>query len=96
MNSPDVLNTFMAAVEKDPRISISHIGLFASLASLWLKQPDKVFLELYSKEAMLLAKISSSATYHKLIHDLDRYGYLSYEPSYYKGRASRISMSVKR
>ncbi len=36
------------------------------------------------------------ATYHKLVHDLDRYGYLCYEPSFYKGRASRISMIEKR
>jgi len=85
----------MSAIQKDPRISISHIGLFATLAALWLKHPEKAYLELYSKQVMLIAKISSSATYHKLIHELDNYGYVSYEPSYYKGRASRIAINVK-
>jgi len=95
MNSANVLTSFMAAIQKDPRISISHIGLFATLAALWQKQPGKAYLELYSKQVMSVAKISSSATYHKLIHDLDNYGYVSYEPSYYKGRASRISINIK-
>ena len=93
MNSPNVLPIFMAAIQKDPRISISHIGLFAAIAALWVNQPDKGYLELFGREVMLLAKISSSTTYHKLINDLDRYGYLSYKPSYYKGRASRIAIT---
>ena len=95
MKSANVLTSFIAAIQKDPRIGISHIGLFAALAALWLQQPEKAYLELYSKQVMLLAKISSSATYHKLIHDLDSFGYLNYEPCYYKRRASRIVITVK-
>jgi hypothetical protein len=39
---------------------------------------------------MELAKISSKATYHKFIRDLERFGYMRYLPSFNSYYGSRI------
>ena len=83
------------AIDKDPRISISHIGLFVTFLSLWERQKVVGPVEVFSRDVMIIAKISSTATYQKLIQQLHQYGYIRYEPSYYKGRPSRIYITDK-
>lgn len=90
MEEIKIIGEFFSKIGKDPRIGISHIGLFVTLVSVWRTQEFAKPIESYSSEIMPLAKISSSATYHKLIRDLDRFGYIKYEPSFYKGKASKI------
>ena len=83
------------AIDKDPRISISHIGLFVTFLSLWERQKVVGPVEVFSRDVMTAAKISSTATYQKRIHELDQYGYIRYEPSYYKGKPSKVYITVK-
>jgi len=90
MDGLAVLSIFFDKASKDGRISIAHIGLYATLVRIWAGRGFETPLILFSQMVMPLAKISSSATYHKLIRDLNAYGYLRYQPSYYKGRGSRI------
>ncbi|TDE18079.1 hypothetical protein [Dyadobacter psychrotolerans] len=93
METATILRGFFSAIEKDPRISVSHIGLYVTLVSLCQSQGETGCLEIFGKDVMLASKISSTATYIKLLHELIDFRYLHYEPSYYKRKASRISIA---
>ena len=87
-----LLKRFFYDIEKDPRIGIKHIGLYTALVLLWENQGCQGPIAAYSRQVMLAAKISSSTTFVKLLHELDDYNYIRYEPSYYKGKASQINL----
>lgn len=95
MKQETVLKTFFSAIETDRRLGISHIGLYVTLICLWEKQGSKGPVVAFGKEVMALARIESTATYQRLIRQLVQYGYICYEPSYYKGKASRIFLHLK-
>ena len=84
------LAVFFKGIDRDNRISITHIGLFAVLLQYWQQHECHNPIEAFSYEIMPLAKISSSTTYHKCLRDLHHYGYLRYEPSFKRYRRSRI------
>ncbi len=84
------LSDFFVAIERDPRISITHIGIYAALLQY---RKEKEFMNpivAFSHQIMLLAKVSSPTTYHKCVRDLNDYGYIRYEPSYNRNKGSRI------
>lgn len=90
LHTLDCLSSFLEAVSHDPRISSTHIGVYAALLHFrnkyCLDDPIKVF----SHQIMPLARISSAATYFKCVKALDEYGYLRYEPSYKNKEGSKI------
>jgi DNA-binding MarR family transcriptional regulator len=83
------LSEFFSAIEDDPRISITHIGIYAELLQYWKKHNYNNPVNAYSHEIMRLAKISR-ATYQKIIKDLSEYGYIKYEPSYKRSQGSKL------
>lgn len=89
-NTTTCLNRFFQAIAADPRISITHIGLFASLLRYWNLQECAGPVQAYSYQVMELAKISAANTYHKCIRDLHNFGYIRYEPSFKKNHKSKI------
>jgi hypothetical protein len=90
MKKDSILNAFFSAIESDQRLGISHIGLYVTLIWLWEKQGFKGPIVLFGKDVMQLSRIASTATYQKLSHQLVQFGYIRYNPSYYKGNGSRI------
>lgn len=89
-NKIDIQQTiqkFLAAAQKDKRILPLHISLF--MAICWGGTPDNVTgtLTIYRRDIKPLARIGSSATYHKYLKDLVAFGYLHYHASndYYSG-----------
>ena len=90
MDTLQPLSDFFAAIERDPRISITHIGIYAALLQYWKGQGFTNPVQVFSREIMPLAKISASATYHKCIRDLSAYGYLRYEPSFKRNQGSKV------
>jgi DNA-binding MarR family transcriptional regulator len=90
MKQAPELEHFFEAIKRDPRISISHIVLYAAFYNLWRKQDGRSPVEVFRREMLDLTKISSSATYSKRINELSEYGYLRYEPSFNNKRPSRI------
>jgi hypothetical protein len=81
---------FFAAIQKDGRISITHIGVFAALLESWLEGGGENPLCAYSHEIMKVAKISAQRTYHRCIRDLHDFGYVRYEPSFKRNVRSRV------
>lgn len=88
------LSIFFNAIAGDPRISITHIGIYAALLQYWSEHQFTNPLYAFSYEIMELAKISSSTTYHRSIRDLSQYGYINYEPSFKRTKASRVYLKV--
>ena len=84
------LSEFFAAIENDPRISTTHIGIYAALLQYWKKNNYDNPVQAYSYEIMQLAKISTRATYNKVIKDLNGYGYIKYEPSFKRNQGSKL------
>ena len=84
------LSDFFIAIERDPRISITHIGIYAALLQYWKEHQYANPIQVFSYEIMHIAKISASATYHKSIRDLSEYGYIKYEPSFKRNQGSKI------
>lgn len=84
------LSSFFAAIANDYRISSTHISVFAALLHY---RNDKGFTNpvyAYSADIMKIAKLSAAKTYRKCVRELSDYGYLRYEPSFKKNKASRI------
>lgn len=84
------MSDFFKAIEKDYRISITHIGIYAALLQF---RADKGFInpiKAYRNEIMSIAKISGPVTYHKCIRELNEYGYINYVPKKNRNQRSTI------
>lgn len=94
MNQIKPLSDFFKAIDEDPRISITHIGLYAGLLQYWSEHGFENPVQAFSFEIMRIAKISASTTYHKGIKDLNQYGYIRYEPSFKRNKASKVYLDT--
>nr|WP_244860269.1 helix-turn-helix domain-containing protein [Flavobacterium psychroterrae] len=84
------LFNFFSAIEKDFRISSTHIAIYAALLRF---REDKGFINpifTNSEEIKTIAKISSPKTYFKCIKELNEYGYLVYMPTSKRNQKSKI------
>ncbi|MBB6127445.1 hypothetical protein [Mucilaginibacter lappiensis] len=90
MLSINPLSDFFNAIEKDARISITHIGIYAALLQYWQVNECVNPIRVYSYEVMKIAKISAHATYHKSVKDLNAFGYIRYEPSFKRNSPSKV------
>ncbi|TXE13415.1 hypothetical protein [Algoriphagus aquimarinus] len=82
----------MSGIDKDPRISLSHIGLFSVLLHVREEFDGIEPFPIKREELMKAAKISSTATYFKIIRQLNEYGYIHYLPTFNRMRQSRVSI----
>jgi hypothetical protein len=90
MENLQPLSDFFLAIKKDYRISITHIGIYAALLQFRTDKGCINPIQVFSSEIMCMAKISTSATYHKYVRELSEYGYIKYEPSFKRNQGSRI------
>lgn len=84
------LSDFFDAIGTDPRISITHIGVYAALLQYRLQKGFANPIQAFSYEIMNLSKLSSAITYHKCVRELSEYGYIRYEPSFNRTKGSKI------
>ncbi|MFD0765398.1 hypothetical protein ACFQZI_11090 [Mucilaginibacter lutimaris] len=94
MDHASPLSVFFDAVRKDPRICVTHIGLFATLVAYWQANGYPSPIYAYAREIMPMAKILANTTYHRCIRDLHDFGYILYEPSYKRNERSKIFLKV--
>lgn len=85
---------FFAAIEKDARISVTHIAVYAAVWRYWQLSAGAGYFRVYSYEIMRLAKISARTTYCKAMTELSQYGYLRYESSFKRNEASRVQFFI--
>jgi hypothetical protein len=94
MQQLQLLSDFFSAIEKDPRISITHIGIYAALLQCWKNHNCSNPVRANSKEIMQLAKITGRGTYFKIIKELSNYGYINYVPSNKRNRSSKFYVGL--
>lgn len=90
MDSLKYLSDFFDAVRSDGRIGVTHIGIYAALLQY---RKEKGFVnpfQAFSREIMEIAKVSSTITYSRCMRALSDYGYIRYEPSFDRTKASKI------
>ena len=85
-----LLADFFKAIEKDPRIRSTHIGVYASLLHYWNANGRVNPIRVFSHEMIGLIKLSCRDTYFKYIGELSEYGYIRYERSFNHNRPSEI------
>jgi len=88
------LENFMTGIFQDSRIGISHIALFSVLLYLREENQGREPFPIKREELMKSAKISSTATYFKIIRQLHEYGYIQYFPTFNRMSQSRVKLSV--
>ena len=84
------LSDFFCAIQKDARISITHIGIYASLLQYWKEQNFINPMNAFSYDIMNVAKISSPHTYYRCMKDLSEFGYIEYQSSFNRRSGSKI------
>jgi len=84
------LSYFFEAIEKDFRISTTHIAIYAALLQYRVCSGFINPIEVYRYDISPIAKVLSPYTYHKCIRELDEYGYLKYVASSKKTQGSKI------
>lgn len=90
MKTLQPLSDFFKAIEKDYRISVTHIGIYAALLQFRADRDLINPIQAYRYEIIDIAKISSPRTYYKCMRELNEYGYIKYEPTRKRNQRSRI------
>jgi hypothetical protein len=87
MNYIKHLASFFNKVATDERLNPTHISMYVSLFQFWNINRFINPISISRNELMKVSKISSKATYHKCMKELNDWQYLKYKPSYnpYKG-----------
>jgi len=87
-----VLWTFFHAVQDDNRLSAVHLSVCFVLYRYYLKNKSQNPISIRRRKIMSYAKIRSTATYHKVIADLQAYNYITYVPSYHPAFGSSVTL----
>jgi hypothetical protein len=95
MESLKPIADFFTAIEKDARISVTHIAVYTAVWRYWQLSTGASSFRVYSYEIMRLAKISARTTYCKAMTELSQYGYLCYESSYKRTEASLVRLFIE-
>ena len=87
MNYIKHLTGFFDRIIQDRNLNPTHISLYIALFQFWNINRFLNPISITRDEVMRISKISSKATYHKCMRELNDKGYVKYEPSYnpYKG-----------
>jgi len=87
MNYIRHLTGFFDKVVDDRDLNPTHISLYIALFQFWNCNRFRNPISISRDEIMRISKISSKATYHKCLRELNNKAYIKYEPSFnpYKG-----------
>jgi hypothetical protein len=80
MANDEWLHEFFETIGEDSRVCSVHVCLYFAIRYECTLRNYPEFLEAERARLMLLAKISSTVTYNKCMHDLHDFGYIQYSP----------------
>lgn len=90
MNYIRHLSAVFEQIDTEKKLTPYHISLYMALFRRWNLNFFKNPISVSRDELMRLAKIGSVNTYTKCLKELERLGYIRYEPSYNPHRGSLI------
>ena len=93
MNYIQHLNARLVDFYGDSRLHPGHIGLYMALFFYWNlhRFPEAFYAN--RTELMKMAKIGSKSTYHRLLKELQEFGYIAYRPAKSPHELSRVVLS---
>lgn len=87
------LNTLLLKFSTDQKLYPSHCFILIALLGVYQKENYSMPFQISRRKLMALAKIHSTATYHKCIKELVKLGYILYKPSYHPLKGSEVHLS---
>lgn len=87
-----LLMDFADAVRNNPRMSPYHVSVYVALLRYSRFVGGELTFNAYSRDVMPLAKILKPGTYHRLMGDLSREGYIVYCPSHSPNTGSLVRL----
>jgi hypothetical protein len=82
MNYIKHLTGFFNSIAIEKTLNPTHISLYITIFQCWNVNRFKNPFTITREDIIRGSKIASTATYHKCIKDLQRLGYLDYNPSF--------------
>ena len=89
------LMTFMDGLASDARLKPTHISLCIALYHAWVRSNFQNIFQISRRKLMAASRIQSKATYHKVIKDLQAFGYVKYIPSYHPVMGSSVGLVIR-
>jgi hypothetical protein len=86
------LSIFLQRVMTDVQLRACHVSLYAVLCQTWINSGCKKTFTISRSRVMKLARINSPSTYHKVLRQLIKCGYILYNPSYHPVKGSEVSL----
>ncbi len=86
------LTDFYDSIAADTRIGASHISIYMALLQQWNITGGSNPVKIERTTIMKAAKINARQTYNKCINELQKYGYIIYEPCSNQFRVSVIHL----
>jgi hypothetical protein len=83
-------SSLMKSMSADKRVLATHVSLLTALFIFWQRHGFISPFAITRKTVMAYSKIASIVTYHKCIKELDKYGYIRYQPSFHPAKGSLV------
>jgi hypothetical protein len=93
MNYIRHLTNFFEKVYADNKLNQSHVSLYIALFQFWNINRFENPFPVNRVEVQKLSKISSLNTYHRILHELEDFGYIHYFPSHNPMKSSMIMIN---
>ncbi len=92
MDKVNQLIQLLSKATSDARLTSTHISMYCVLCYIWLVNDTKPFFNISRSKIMAASKIKSKSTYHRILADLKRSGYILYKASYHPIHGSSVSL----
>ncbi len=92
MNYIKHLSAAFEIIYLDYRLQPSHISLYFTLFQFWNLNRFENPISISRKQILKQSKIGSKSTYHRKIHELNKWKYIKYIPSHNPVNGSKIFM----
>jgi hypothetical protein len=86
------LSFFINWVASDVRLMPTLTSLYLALCNSWIRSQFSNTFHISRRKLMKAAHIQSIVTYHKVISELQAFGYLYYLPSYHPLKGSAVTL----
>jgi hypothetical protein len=73
---------FSQVLQRDNRLRPQHVALYIAILVVGAADSRSNVVKVTRADLMSRARISSKATYHRCIRDLEKFGYINYHPTF--------------
>ncbi len=90
----DLVLKYMVSMSRDKKVKVMHMAIVFAILQIAINEGKERMVNITRRKVMETAHISSFATYHKYLKDLEQMGYIKYFPSYHPKDGSLVLLSL--